>query len=141
MYTYTENKPDLAKRIADTLDSSNVEKVEIRKRRVVRKQKKWSQSLFKPHSFFICFIFHIQFIFYPFQPEVTKALSSIPIFIYKLQSHANKGPEELTYQKEHQKWLSKCTTDLRELWYLEELKANEFFVLRFLSIDYVKSFI
>jgi hypothetical protein len=40
LYTYTENKPDLAKRIADTLDSSNVEKVEIRKRRVVRKQKK-----------------------------------------------------------------------------------------------------
>ena len=40
LFTYTENKPELAKRITDSLDSNNVEKVEIRKRRVVRKAKK-----------------------------------------------------------------------------------------------------
>lgn len=45
MFTYTEHKPELAKRITDSLDSNNVEKVEIRKRRVVRKAKKWSELI------------------------------------------------------------------------------------------------
>ena len=40
LFTYSEPKPEVAKKITDSLDSSNIEKVEIRKRRVVRKAKK-----------------------------------------------------------------------------------------------------
>lgn len=74
MYTYTEHKPELAKRITDSLDSNNVEKVEIRKRRVVRKAKKWSLPLFKHHSSFILSFKRILMIFRLARTKSRKAL-------------------------------------------------------------------
>ena len=40
LYTFRAEKPDMAKRLSDSLDTNNIEKIEIKKKRVVKKAKK-----------------------------------------------------------------------------------------------------
>ena len=40
LYTYRAEKQDMAKRLSDSLDTNQIEKVEIKKKRVVKKAKK-----------------------------------------------------------------------------------------------------
>lgn len=40
MFTFKTEKPEIAKKLADGLDSNNFEKVEIKKKRIVAKKPK-----------------------------------------------------------------------------------------------------